>query len=49
VAQLADEHPQLASVAVSPVIASAGSLAVLGARIHIAPTGDRRDPLARTL
>ena len=49
VAQLADEHPQLASVSLSPVIASAGSLAVLGARIHIAPTGDRRDPLARTL
>ena len=49
VAQLADEHPQLASVSLTPVIASAGSLSVLGARVHIAPTGDRRDPLARTL
>ncbi|MGI3781030.1 MAG: GNAT family N-acetyltransferase [Janthinobacterium lividum] len=49
VSQLADEHPQLASVSLSPVIASAGSLAVLGAKVHIAPTRDRRDPLARTL
>jgi acyl-CoA synthetase (NDP forming)/GNAT superfamily N-acetyltransferase len=49
VAQLADEHPQLASVSLTPVIASTGSLSVLGARVHIAPTGDRRDPLARTL
>jgi acyl-CoA synthetase (NDP forming) len=49
VSQLADEHPQLASVRLTPVIASVSSLAVLGARIHIAPTDDRRDPLARTL
>ena len=49
VAQLADEHPQLASVVLSPVVASSGSLSVLGVRVHIAPTGERRDPLARTL
>ena len=49
VAQLADENPQLASVTLSPVIASTGSLSVLGARVLIAPTDDRRDPLARTL
>jgi acyl-CoA synthetase (NDP forming) len=49
VAQLADENPQLASVTLSPVIASTGSLSVLGARVLIAPTDDRRDPLARVL
>ncbi len=49
VSQLADSLPQLASVSLSPVVAAAGSLNVLGARVHIAPTGDRRDPLARTL
>jgi acyl-CoA synthetase (NDP forming)/GNAT superfamily N-acetyltransferase len=48
-AQLADAIPQLASVALSPCIASLNSVAVLGARILIAPTADRRDPLARVL
>jgi len=49
VAQLADEVPQLASVSLSPCVASLGGMAVLGARILIAPTDDRRDPMARTL
>jgi len=48
-AQLADAIPQLASVTLSPCIASLNSVAVLGARILIAPTADRRDPLARVL
>ena len=49
VAQLADAIPQLASVILSPCIASLNSVAVLGARVLIAPTSDRRDPLARVL
>ena len=49
VAQLADAIPQLASVTLSPCIASLNSVSVLGARVLIAPTADRRDPLARTL
>lgn len=49
VAQLADDLPQLASVSLSPCVASRSGMAVLGARIFTAPTDDRRDPLARTL
>jgi hypothetical protein len=49
VAQLADAIPQLASVNLSPCIASLNSASVLGARVLIAPTADRRDPLTRTL
>ena len=49
VAQLADDLPQLASVTLSPCIASRSGMAVLGAQIFIAPTSDRRDPLARVL
>lgn len=49
VAQLADDHPQLASVILSPVVVSADALAVLGARVLIAPTAEHRDPLARVL
>lgn len=48
-AQLADDVPQLASVTLSPVIASVSGVQVLGARVLIAPTGDQRDPMARTL
>ncbi len=49
VAQLADDLPQLASVSLSPCVASRHGMAVLGARILTAPTDDRRDPMARTL
>jgi acyl-CoA synthetase (NDP forming) len=49
VAQLADDLPQLASVSLSPCVASLASMSVLGARILIAPTDDRRDPMARVL
>jgi hypothetical protein len=49
VAQLADDLPQLASVSLSPCVASLSAMSVLGARVVIAPTDDRRDPLARTL
>jgi acyl-CoA synthetase (NDP forming)/RimJ/RimL family protein N-acetyltransferase len=49
IAQLADEHPQLASVTLSPCIAAQTSLTILGAQIVVAPTSDRRDPLARGL
>ena len=49
VAQLADDLPQLASVSLSPCVASINGVKVLGARVILAPTGDRRDPLARTL
>ncbi len=41
--------PQLASVSLSPCIASREGMCVLGARILIAPTDDRRDPMARVL
>jgi acyl-CoA synthetase (NDP forming)/RimJ/RimL family protein N-acetyltransferase len=49
VAQLADAIPQLASVTLRPCVASRSSIAVLGARVFIAPTADQRDPLARVL
>jgi len=49
VAQLADAIPQLASVALGPCVASVSSIAVLGARVFVAPTADQRDPLARVL
>jgi hypothetical protein len=49
VAQLADAIPQLASVTLRPCVASVGSIAVLGARVFVAPTADQRDPLARVL
>ncbi|HEV2927165.1 MAG TPA: acetate--CoA ligase family protein, partial [Propionibacteriaceae bacterium] len=49
VAQLADANPQVASVTLSPCIASRNSVSVLGARVLIAPTANRRDPLTRTL
>src|ERR671916_159748 len=49
VAQLADAIPQLASVRLSPCIASLSSVSVLGAQVLIAPTADRRDPLVRML
>ena len=41
VAQLADAIPQLASVTLSPCIASLDTVSVLGARVLIAPTADR--------
>ena len=49
VAQLSDAIPQLASVTLRPCVASVGSVAVLGARVFVAPTADQRDPLARVL
>jgi acyl-CoA synthetase (NDP forming)/RimJ/RimL family protein N-acetyltransferase len=49
VAQLADAIPQLASVTLRPCVASVSSVAVLGARVFVAPTADQRDPLARVL
>ena len=49
VAQLADDLPQLASLTLKPCVASIGGIAVLGATAFIAPTGDLRDPRARTL
>ncbi|MET0692334.1 MAG: GNAT family N-acetyltransferase [Propionibacteriaceae bacterium] len=49
VAQMADDLPQLASVSLSPCVASLHGISVLGARIFIAPTDDQRDPMARTL
>jgi ATP-grasp domain len=49
VAQLADAIPQLASVTLGPCVASVSSIAVLGARVFVAPTADQRDPLARVL
>jgi acyl-CoA synthetase (NDP forming) len=49
VAQLSDAIPQLASVTLRPCVASVSSIAVLGARVFIAPTADQRDPLARVL
>ncbi|MFP5282712.1 MAG: acetate--CoA ligase family protein, partial [Actinomycetes bacterium] len=47
VAQLADDHPQLAEVSLRPCIASPAGISVLGARVMIAPTGAHRDALAR--
>jgi acyl-CoA synthetase (NDP forming)/RimJ/RimL family protein N-acetyltransferase len=49
VAQLADDLPQLASLTLSPCVASLRGLAVLGASIRLAPTDDQRDPMARVL
>ena len=49
VAQLADDLPQLAALTLKPCLASPNGIAVLGASAFIAPTGDLRDPLARTL
>ena len=49
IAQLADHHPQLASITLSPCVVSANSISVLGARIRLEPTPDQRDPLARGL
>jgi hypothetical protein len=49
VAQLADDLPQLAHVTLSPCIAARTGIAVLGARVFVAPTDDQRDPMARTL
>lgn len=49
VAQLADELPQLSWLLLTPCIANRSGLSVLGARIEIAPAGDKRDPLARVL
>jgi acyl-CoA synthetase (NDP forming) len=49
VAQLADDIPQLASLTLRPCVAALQGVAVLGARAFVAPTADRRDPLARTL
>jgi acyl-CoA synthetase (NDP forming)/RimJ/RimL family protein N-acetyltransferase len=49
VAQLADALPQLASVTLRPCVAAVSSIAVLGARVFVAPTADQRDPLARVL
>ena len=49
VAQLADDLPQLASLTLSPCVASLTGIAVLGASIRLAPTDDQRDPMARVL
>jgi hypothetical protein len=49
VAQLADDLPQLASLALSPCVASIEGITVLGAAIRLAPTDDQRDPMARVL
>jgi acyl-CoA synthetase (NDP forming) len=49
VAQMADDLPQLASVTLSPCVATLSGTYVLGARVFIAPTDDRRDPMARIL
>jgi acyl-CoA synthetase (NDP forming)/GNAT superfamily N-acetyltransferase len=49
VAQLADELPQLATLLLTPCIATRSGLSVLGARVEISPTNDQRDPLARVL
>ncbi len=49
VAQLADAMPQLARMTLSPCVVSAHALRVLGAKLVVAPTGDRRDASARVL
>jgi hypothetical protein len=36
-------------VMLRPCVVSVNSIAVLGARVFIAPTADQRDPLARVL
>lgn len=47
--ELADDLPQLASVHLSPCIASTRGVSVLGASIEVAPAAARRDPMARSL
>ncbi|MGD7705607.1 GNAT family N-acetyltransferase [Microlunatus sp. Y2014] len=49
VAQLADALPQLAHVQLVPCIVSPEGVSVVRARVVVAPTGDQRDPGARSL
>ncbi|TDO92875.1 GNAT family N-acetyltransferase [Enemella evansiae] len=49
VAQLADDLPQVAALHLAPCIAAQTGVAVLGARITIAPTAEERDELSRSL
>lgn len=49
VSQLADDLPQVAALHLTPCIASQHQVAVVGARIAIAPTADERDELSRSL
>lgn len=48
-ATLADDHPQLTAVTLTPCIAATRGVAVVGATVHVAPTGDVRDAPARAL
>ena len=48
-AQLKDDIAALVDIELSPVIAGVAHTAVVGARMRIAPLGDVRDPLARSL
>ncbi|GAB3622976.1 bifunctional GNAT family N-acetyltransferase/acetate--CoA ligase family protein [Mariniluteicoccus endophyticus] len=49
VARLADDHPQLAEVTLTPCIASAQGLAVVGATVRVSPSTDQRDAQSRSL
>ncbi|NNG19335.1 GNAT family N-acetyltransferase [Naumannella sp. ID2617S] len=49
VSRLADDLPQLASLRLQPCIAAQSGVAVVGARILLAPTADERDELSRSL
>ncbi|MGI8459921.1 MAG: GNAT family N-acetyltransferase [Propionibacteriaceae bacterium] len=49
VAQLADLIPHIATLTLSPCLASRHLVSVLGAQIEVAPMEESRDPLARTL
>ncbi|GAB3710551.1 GNAT family N-acetyltransferase [Mariniluteicoccus flavus] len=49
VARLADDHPQLADVDLTPCIASPGGVWVVGATVTVAPTADVRDAQSRSL
>lgn len=48
-AQLKDDIAALVDIELSPVIAGVAHTVVVGARMRIAPLGDVRDPLARSL
>ncbi len=49
VSVLADDHPEVASMTLNPVIAHAHGVTVLGANIHLARAQTRSDPNRRTL
>lgn len=49
VAQLADDHPQIAELILTPCMATANGTSVLGGRLRVMPTATHRDAQARAI